>query len=591
MKISARPILWCTAILALGGSLGLLACDSVLGTSNLQIGVTCGPGTANDGGACLPSTAVDPRAPSFGGVLAVSPASATTLRIDWDPAVSATAKEADLHYSVYVATAPGSQNFATPDGVITGATTYTAKGLTTGTDYFVVVRAADAEGHQDSNTVELHAKAQQDSTAPVFGGIVNAAPSTGGGTVTLSWSPAQDDLTGADGITYLAFAAEKDPVVPGTPLGKITGKTSLDVVVPKPLTPFRFVVRAQDASGNTDSNTKEVVAISGPDTVAPTFGGCSTAMSPASNKVTLGWAPGHDDVTPESLLNYDVYAFATPGPHALLESATSHATVQGMNSVTVDGLAAGTTYYFICHARDLSGNIGGNPADKVQATLPDVTAPTFGGILTATPVTPSSYQIALGWAPASDYQTPANALTYEIFVASTAGTVYGPTSNPAATVVGQSKATVLVKPGQLNYIAVRAKDEAGNRSPTMTEATVNVAISYTYQIQPIFTASCVNGCHTLNQKNYNPILADPVSYTFVIADGVVVPNSPSTSALYKDMVCLSAGNCVPGNVNQMPPNNSGNPTPSAAQIALVRDWIIGGAPGPIQGLSTAPPGF
>jgi len=70
MKIGVLPLAFGAVLVASG--LALLACDSVLGTNDLQIGVACGPGTANDGGACVPSAVVDPRAPSFGGATALA---------------------------------------------------------------------------------------------------------------------------------------------------------------------------------------------------------------------------------------------------------------------------------------------------------------------------------------------------------------------------------------------------------------------------------------------------------------------------------------------------------------------------------------
>lgn len=583
MKRVVLPLVLASSVLCTA----LVACDSVLGTSGLEIGVACGPGTANDGGACIPSAVVDPKAPSFGGVTAVSPVTASSLRVDWDPAASSTTKPGDIRYSIYVAQEPGQEPFSSPVGTITGATSFVLQGLTLGADYYVVVRAADGEGHQDINTVELHAKAATDGTPPTFAGVVNASP-TSDGKVTLTWAPATDDLSGAPAITYLAYAAETDPVVGSgaKPIATVTGKTSVDVVVPKPLTPFRFVVRAQDAAGNTDTNTKEVVAISGPDTVAPTFGGCTTASSPSSNQVTLGWNPGHDDVTPESLLWYDVFAFTTPGPHAQLETAAAQASVQGMTSVTVNGLAAGTTYYFACRARDLSGNSGGNPADKVQATLPDTTAPTFAGVATFAPVVQYSYQYTLTWVAANDYQTAAKNIVYAIFTSKTAGGE-NYMLPPTQTVTGVTTTNILLRPGETTYLVVRAVDEAKNMSSTVKEIAITPSISYDYQIQPIFSASCVTGCHELGQRNYNPILAPPVSHTFVISDGVVIPGSPGTSSLYVDISC--GASCAAMGAHLMPPGGP-NPAPSAAQIALIHDWIAQGAPGSITGIA-APPGY
>jgi hypothetical protein len=597
---------------ALGASLGLLlvaaagapGCNSVLGLGDLQIGVKCGVGTELVDGQCQPIATADPEAPSFGGVISLSPVTPTSLLVHWDAAASATVPPAEIVYSVYLATKKGGEDFHAPAAVVTGVLSATLDGLTPGADAYVVVRAAGPAGHQDGNLVELHQKAQADTTAPDFAGVETATPAPGG-MVALGWSPATDDLSGAAALTYLVFAGEQDPVTSAPPVATVTGVTSTLVVVPKPQAPYHFVVRAEDAAGNQDQNTQVRISTAGADLDPPAFGGCVTAAGTASNQITVSWAAGHDAVTPDADLGYEVYAFTSPGPHADLATAASHAAVQGQTSVVVGNLLADTPYYLECLAHDLSGNVGGNPKDTLATTLKDTAPPTFGGALTGAPVSPDSYEVTVTWAPGADVQTPPEKLAYDVFTSSTAGGE-DYLASPAATVTGTTQASLLLSPGATTYLVVLARDEAGNASTAIHEIAVTPHISYDCQVQPIFEHSCVSGCHDLNQKQYNPILARPVSYTFISNDGVIVPFHPELSWLYQDLTCIPAS-CPPGapeclecgvqlssgNIpHHMPqPKMPPNPDPLPEEIELIKNWLLEGAAGPLLPSPGTPPGY
>jgi hypothetical protein len=575
--------------------MGAVSCNSALGLGDLQIGARCGAGTTLVNDECV--AAADPKAPSFGGAISLSAVSATSLLVNWDPAVSTTAAANELRYSVYLATAKGGEDFKAPKAVVTDATSFALEGLTTGTDYFVVVRASDKVGHQDENAIEITAKAQADTAPPVFAGLTTAT-SAPGGKVNLTWSAATDDLSGGAAITYLVYGGETAPVVDSVPLATVTGATTATVLVPKPLTPYRFVVRAQDASGNQEQNTHEVVATAGADNEAPDFGGCTVTTGVSSNQVKVDWIAAHDDVTPEADVWYDVYAFATPGPHSDFTSAVSTKSAQGQTTATLGNLAADTTYYFVCRARDLSGNVGGNPATLSGATLKDTTPPAFPGLPTATPVSVDSYEIAVSWAPAVDIQSAPEKIAYDIFTASAPG-AEDYAKPPAQTTTGQTQAKLLVRPGETTYLVVRARDEAQNLSTSLQEIMVTPHISYDWQVQPIFTRSCVTGCHDVDQKSFNPILAIPVSYTFITSEGIIDKGHADTSWLYQDLIC-SGPNCTPSagssvkitKINAMPQTITADHTmPTAAEVQLIHDWINEGAPGPLVPGLGAPPSY
>ena len=120
-----------------------------------------------------------------------------------------------------------------------------------------------------------------------------------------------------------------------------------------------------------------------------------------------------------------------------------------------------------------------------------------------------------------------------------------------------------------------------NGSPRLSKAiTVNVTtlISFSGQVQPIFTASCVNaGCHPGNGAPFP--LASTVSYNNLVGvtatngigtcagDKRVQPSNADASVLIKRIT----GTC---GLSQMP---LGLTPLSAAQIQLIRDWINQGA--------------
>ena len=136
----------------------------------------CGSGGGGSGGGTAPSA----QAPIFAGVQSIATAGGAFVRLDWEPAVDDGG--GTIVYRVYVAPTSGGQNFSSPT-VSTGATSVILDGASTpsvsiGSTVFVVVRAVDADGNEDQNTVELHAM-------PVSSTNVAFVSDTAGGTGTL----------------------------------------------------------------------------------------------------------------------------------------------------------------------------------------------------------------------------------------------------------------------------------------------------------------------------------------------------------------------------------------------------------------------
>ncbi|HPQ71192.1 MAG TPA: C25 family cysteine peptidase [bacterium] len=92
----------------------------------------------------------DTAPPTFSGVNYISGGN-TVVTLQWNAATDLTPP---ITYQVYRAEFSGGQNFNTPVGQTT-ATTYQDSGLENFVEYYYVVRATDALGHQENNTVEM----------------------------------------------------------------------------------------------------------------------------------------------------------------------------------------------------------------------------------------------------------------------------------------------------------------------------------------------------------------------------------------------------------------------------------------------------
>jgi hypothetical protein len=590
----------------------LCGCGSSSSSSGEQ--VTCGPGTALDGGVCyvtapaLDGSAPDAEAedsgardssaphvdaaagtdasadagsapPTFGGVTSVGAASATSLQITWAAATDAVTPAAAIVYDVYVATSAGAENFSAPTVTSPpGALSVDVEGLVTGTTYYVVVRARNQAHAEDQNHVEQSGKPQADTMAPAFAGASSATPAPQG-SVMLGWAAAIDDLTPTPGIGYYVYMATTAGAENFNLPSYATdpGVTSYTVTaLPTPGVDYYFVVRAHDAAGNIDSNKVEVSSKPGADTIPPVFAGCTSAVTLNSTQVTVSWDPATDNTTPQPLIAYDVFAATTSGHETY---ATPTATFTGASVGVVTMLHPATSYYFVCRARDLSGNEDANTSERTATTPVDTTPPTFAGLTSITGVTATSVQ--LDWMPATDPQTPTAQIVYDVFQSTTqGGEVFtmppAATSTPGATSITLSN----LQPSSTLYWVVRARDLAGNEDTNTVELSATTGVSFSENVQPIFTQHCaVVGCHVPGNPPEGQILAAGFAYSSIVnvpsmevpADLRVDPGNPSQSYLYLKITAQQS-------VGSYMPPASTNDVLSAADKATIMNWIAQGAP-------------
>jgi len=224
------------------------------------------------GRTVIPTTPVDDTPPAFAGLaeardagtggalLLVWPAATDpdTLSSNSDPSVP-------VEYLVFGAASSGSINYSSPARV-TMALSATVSGLVDGTEYQFAVRARDAQGNLETNTIIRRATPTHvfDSTPPTFAGAEEVLDLGTGEGANVTWSPASDPDTPESNvdpslpITYSVYVG-----VSATGLGTGTPNTtvSTEYAVITGIVPGRtyyVLVRATDAAGNTESNTRVI---------------------------------------------------------------------------------------------------------------------------------------------------------------------------------------------------------------------------------------------------------------------------------------------------------------------------------------------
>jgi len=285
-----------------------------------------------------------------------------------------------------------------------------------------------------------------------------------------------------------------------------------------------FLVEAMDASGNVlyrgeifanldGSPVTLIIVMVSTDVTPPVFSGISSIDSITTTSMTLSWSAATDNVTPQGNIQYLIYMSTTFGGENF--AMPSFTTTPGATSFSVTGLSPVTTYYFVVRAMDEAGNIDTNTVEKSAKTLapPDVTPPTFAGLVSATAVSP--IQINLQWNPASDDQTPAAGIVYLVYMATTSGgeNLSTPTYT---TFAGDTSFSVLgLSPGTTYYFIVRAKDAAGNMDSNTVEKSATTLSLFTdlSPINPVIGPSDVS-CGVINNGTVDAVNVEVwVEYT------------------------------------------------------------------------------
>jgi len=317
------------------------------------------------------SPVIDKKPPTFAGATGATSVGDNSVKVSWAAAKDDLTPPEGIAYTITWSTSAK----AAPGGTLG---LLTAPGVTSAvvsnlpdpsTKYYFTVRARDAAGNTDDNTVAVGGSTTKDKTPPLFSGCT-AAANPGATTATITWDPATDDTTIPDEITYKVYAFE-EPVdsktLFGNPVGTFKGGTTGTVGSLKSKTTYYFVCRAEDVSGNQDDNIAFRTTTTLVDSTPPDFTGISSTVVGSTN-VTLKWTAATDDKTDPTDIVYLVYS-STDSTDITKQTMPIATSDPGATSIQITDLKSATQYYFLVRARDQALNVDQNTQVAPVQTL------------------------------------------------------------------------------------------------------------------------------------------------------------------------------------------------------------------------------
>jgi len=189
----------------------------------------------------------------------------------------------------------------------------------------------------------------------------------------------------------------------------------------------------------------------------PNLTGVSASQT-GVGEVTVTWNAATDDLTPKNEILYEVYLDKEENFN--FGGADYFITVLGNTEAEITGLEVDKTYYVLVIAVDESGNQ--SKERDYQSIFVD-SNPRFSGLTLVAPADVD--KITLAWATATDDNTPAMAMTYEIHLSDQED--FEPTAATLHTsVIGETKKVVSsLNQGETYQILVVAIDQDGNMNP------------------------------------------------------------------------------------------------------------------------------
>ena len=303
------------------------------------------------------------------------------ITLNWTKATDDVSSQANLQYLAYKSTnatlssvADIESNGVAVDSYAYDINTKVVPLSNAGTTYYFNVIVKDEAGNKTAYTKLTQATADTTPPSVAVGTItLSSVISTG---CSLNWTKATDNVSEQANLQYLAYYStnptlssvgeiEANGTAVGTYAYDINTKAVADLTSG---TNYYCNVIVKDLTGNKAPYTKVLLSL---DIVAPTPGDSGTIAIPSetakANEVILNWTKATDDLAAQAQIQYLVY-YSTNSAMDSVSDVKANGTPFGtwtydINTKTVTGLTAGTTYYFNVLIRDmgsLSGMLGAN---------------------------------------------------------------------------------------------------------------------------------------------------------------------------------------------------------------------------------------
>lgn len=301
--------------------------------------------------------------------------------------------------------------------------------------------------------------------SPTFAGVLSVAPA-GEGVLRVSWKPGTDAESGAESLRYRIFVSVRAGQALENPvLTTQANVTSAYVRVTPANTKHYVVVRAVDPQEHEDGNSIEKVGQPAVDSTPPTFIGLKNVEGTTDGGVKLTWDAATDDLTPTEGIRYA--AFVTPDNTAV-DYSKPFAIVEGVTELTVpNAVAVGEAKRFAIRAIDAAENQDTNQIALRFARDAVPTSPVFAGCSNVT--ARGSKAINVEWAAATDDNTPADKIAYDVWIALASG-AQALGAQPTVTVVGATSVVIpQLTPNTTYFVICRARDDNQNRDANTAE--------------------------------------------------------------------------------------------------------------------------
>ena len=301
------------------------------------------------------SLALDNTAPPTPTSLSAAAIVGGSIQLSW----TLSSPETDVsQYNIYRATSSGGENYSSPTYTVSaGISSYTDTATSNGQIYYYVVRAQDAAGNIEANTTEVSATSSG-TGPPAPTGLT--ATAIAAGSIKLDWTLSSPETDVAQYNIYRAITSLGQWY--DTPFASVSVgiSTYTDTTTTDGVTCY-YVVRAQDAIGNNETNINEASATA--DATAPPAPTNLAATAVVGSGIQLDWTPS----SPETdVSQYNIYRAVSSGGENY--SSPTYTASTGNISYTDTSVSDGATYYYVVRARDAAGNIETN-TNEVWATV------------------------------------------------------------------------------------------------------------------------------------------------------------------------------------------------------------------------------